>query len=342
MLFRKAKAEDIDAVSRIYADIHTEEEEGRVTIGWIRGVYPERVTAEAALERGDLFVLEEEGEVWGTAIINQHQVDVYEGAGWSQEAPCERVMVLHTLIISPAWSGRGYGRSFVKFYEEYAAEHGSPYLRMDTNARNRNARALYKKLGYREADIVPCVFNGIEGVQLVLLEKKLTLITAFDSPVGKLTAASEDGIHLSGLWIEGQKYFAKSVCGQMTEAEHLPVFQTVKDWLERYFAGKKPEAAELTDVIAPPGTEFQKAVWNILCEIPCGETVTYGQIAARIAAEQGREIMSAQAVGGAVGHNPISIIIPCHRVMGTGGSLTGYAGGLDKKEWLLKHEGAIE
>lgn len=173
MIFRKATTEDIPAIAEIYDDIHTEEEAGRTSVGWIRGVYPTGKTAEAALLRGDLFVAEENGIIVGTAIINQLQVDVYAGAGWEFPAEESQVMVLHTLVISPRAFGKGYGKAFVKFYEDYALSQGCPFLRMDTNARNLRARAMYQKLGYKEIGIVPCVFNGIEGVQLVLLEKRL-------------------------------------------------------------------------------------------------------------------------------------------------------------------------
>ena len=158
----------------------------------------------------------------------------------------------------------------------------------------------------------------------------------YDSPVGRLTLAS-DGLNLAGLWMEGQKYFGGTVPGELRPNEELEVFSRAKDWLDRYFNGKKPEPSELP--LAPVGGEFRQTGWELLCEIPYGELTTYGQIAREAAKRLQRESMSAQAVGGAVGHNPISIIIPCHRVVGTGSSLTGYAGGLDKKIWLLKHEG---
>ena len=173
MIFRKATHKDISAIADIYEEIHTEEEAGRTTIGWIRGVYPTVKTAEASLLRDDLFMVEDSGALVGAAIINQRQVDVYEGAAWEFPASDSEVMVLHTLVISPKAFGNGYGKAFVKFYEDYAMSQNCPYLRMDTNARNTRARAMYRKLGYREIGIVPCVFNGIEGVQLVLLEKKL-------------------------------------------------------------------------------------------------------------------------------------------------------------------------
>lgn len=173
MIFRKAIQEDLSAIAKIYEDVHTEEESGQTTVGWIRGVYPTVKTAEASLLRSDLFVAEEDGIIVGAAVINQQQVDVYEGAVWEFPARASEVMVLHTLVISPKISGKGYGKAFVRFYEEYALSRNCPYLRMDTNVRNTRARAMYRKLGYKEVGTVPCVFNGIEGVQLVLLEKKL-------------------------------------------------------------------------------------------------------------------------------------------------------------------------
>ncbi len=170
---RRAEESDLDAVSRIYDEIHQAEEEGTITTGWLRNIYPIRETAEAALKRGDLFVLEESGVVLGSGVINQIQVDVYENADWENTVPDNRVCILHTLTIQPAASGRGLGKQFVKFYEEYAADHGWNELRIDTNARNIAARGMYRKLGYREIGIVPTVFNGIPDVQLVLMEKKV-------------------------------------------------------------------------------------------------------------------------------------------------------------------------
>lgn len=160
--------------------------------------------------------------------------------------------------------------------------------------------------------------------------------TTYPSPVGRLTLGS-DGENLVGLWIEGQKYFKATVQGEGTEEESLPVFRAVRSWLDQYFAGEKPEASSLP--LCPAGSGFRLAVWRILRQIPNGEVTTYGKIATQIAAQMGRETMSSQAVGGAVGHNPISIIVPCHRVVGASGSLTGYAGGISKKIQLLKLEG---
>lgn len=171
-MIRKAVPADLAAIEAIYSATHTAEEQGFTSVGWVRSVYPTRKTAEDALKRQDLFVLED-GEIVGCAIINQLQVDVYTDAPWQHPAADEQVMVLHTLVIHPEKRGMGYGRQFVTAYEEYAKAMGCPFLRMDTNAKNTQARAMYKKLGYLEITIVPCRFNGIEGVQLVLLEKYL-------------------------------------------------------------------------------------------------------------------------------------------------------------------------
>ena len=160
--------------------------------------------------------------------------------------------------------------------------------------------------------------------------------TRYDSPVGSLTLAS-DGKGLTGLWLEGQKYFSGAIREEPVQRDDLPVFAMARTWLERYFAGERPDPSELP--LAPQGGEFRQAVWELLCQIPYGELTTYGRLAKKMATRLGRASMSAQAVGGAVGHNPISIIIPCHRVVGTNGGLTGYAGGLEKKKYLLSLEG---
>lgn len=159
----------------------------------------------------------------------------------------------------------------------------------------------------------------------------------YRSPLGGILLAADE-LGLTGLWFEGQKYFAYDLDKENQEKE-LPVFQQAKKWLDIYFSGKEP------DFKLPlhfTGTAFQTEVWDILYSIPYGQTTTYGNIAARLAKQRGLERMSAQAVGGAVSHNKISIIVPCHRVVGTNGSLTGYAGGLDKKIALLKLEGSSE
>ena len=173
MFIRKAERHDLDAVEALYEAVHDAEEAGMQTIGWIRGVYPVRATAEAALERDDLFVLISEDRLCGAAIINRVQVDAYALGHWQYPAPEDEVCVLHTLVISPEASRRGLGKAFVRYYEDYARARGLRELRMDTNERNAAARAMYRKLGYRETGVVPTVFNGIPDVRLVLLEKHL-------------------------------------------------------------------------------------------------------------------------------------------------------------------------
>lgn len=173
MTVQKAQKSDIDGIEKIYDRIHDSEEQGLSTIGWIRGVYPTRKTAEAALERGDLFVMVDEGNVVAAAVINQAQVYEYKDAAWKHAAEDREVMVLHCLVVDPLKGGKGYGRAFVAYYEDYAKQHGCPALRLDTNVKNTRARKLYHTLGYEEVGIVKCVFNGIPNVQLVCLEKYL-------------------------------------------------------------------------------------------------------------------------------------------------------------------------
>ena len=158
--------------------------------------------------------------------------------------------------------------------------------------------------------------------------------TDYQSPLGTIfLAADEKG--LTGLWLEGQKYYAAQIKKEECRQEKTPVLKDAERWLDIYFQGKEPD---FMPALHPVGTEFQSAVWEILRRIPYGRTITYGEIAGQLAAQRDVKKMSAQAVGGAVGHNKISIIIPCHRVVGTNGSLTGYAGGIDKKISLLKLE----
>lgn len=174
-MIRKARPGDALAVAAIYDAIHAREEAGQASVGWARGVYPTLATAQAAIARDDLFVMEQDDVIIGAAIINQQQVDVYAQANWRYPSADDQVMVLHTLVIHPAAAGHGYGRAFVQFYEDYARAKQCPCLRMDTNARNERARAMYAGLGYEERGEVPCVFNGIAGVGLVLLEKKIEI-----------------------------------------------------------------------------------------------------------------------------------------------------------------------
>ena len=170
----------------------------------------------------------------------------------------------------------------------------------------------------------------------------------YESPLGGITIASdEDG--LVGLSFDRQKYFgqtASSPLPEMTVGQKAkfdtislcPIFEQTKEWLDIYFTGRQPS---FTPPLHLNGSPFRLAVWQMLLDIPFGQTTTYGELARRIAHEQGRTTMSAQAVGGAVGHNPIGLIVPCHRVIGADGSLTGYAAGVEKKRWLLEMEGAL-
>lgn len=165
----------------------------------------------------------------------------------------------------------------------------------------------------------------------------MSYVTTYESPIGTLTMAS-DGKNLTGLWMQGQKYDQATLPSDAVQKDDLPLFNTTKKWLNRYFAGEKPDTAEIS--LAPQGSEFRQDVWEILQKIPYGQVTTYGEIAKKLAEKSGKDRMSSQAVGGAVGHNPIAIIIPCHRVVGSGGSLTGYSGGVTKKTKLLELEGA--
>lgn len=159
--------------------------------------------------------------------------------------------------------------------------------------------------------------------------------TTYNSPLGAILLAGDEA-GLTGLWFAGQKFYAKNLNPRHQSGE-LPVFEDARRWLDIYFCGGKPDFIPALHLVGSP---FQIEVWKILQTIPYGQTTTYGQIARTLAAQKGLAHMSAQAVGGAVGHNEISIIIPCHRVVGTNGSLTGYAGGLDKKIKLLELEKA--
>ncbi|MDO4343679.1 MAG: methylated-DNA--[protein]-cysteine S-methyltransferase [Eubacteriales bacterium] len=161
-------------------------------------------------------------------------------------------------------------------------------------------------------------------------------ISHYRSPLGNITISGSETA-LTGLWFDGQKYFGLGLPDDCPE-KSLPLFDDTKKWLDIYFSGKDPG---FTPPLFPQATPFRKAVWDILLTIPFGQTVTYGEIAEKIAVQQKPSAMSARAVGGAVGHNPISLIIPCHRVLGAGKSLTGYAGGIEKKVKLLALEGVI-
>lgn len=178
------------------------------------------------------------------------------------------------------------------------------------------------------------ITKGVSG--LSARRNNMGYIYYYNSPLGRMTMSS-DGEALTGLWFDFQKYFG-STLSENEEEKSLPVFDETMRWLDIYFQGKEPG---FTPLMRPEGTEFRRAVWEILLTIPYGKTMTYGEISKMIAKQKGIARMSAQAVGGAVGHNPISVIIPCHRVVGTNGNLTGYAGGIDKKIQLLKLENVI-
>lgn len=161
----------------------------------------------------------------------------------------------------------------------------------------------------------------------------MTSVSCYHAPIGDIYL-SADAVGLTGLWFEGQPHAPQPTCPEM----ETPTIVAAKKWLDIYFSGQEPD---FTPPLHPVGTPFQMAVWKLLRTIPYGQTVTYGEIAEKIAAQRGLPKMSAQAVGGAVGRNKISLIIPCHRVIGANGSLTGYAGGLDKKIRLLQLEGIL-
>ena len=162
----------------------------------------------------------------------------------------------------------------------------------------------------------------------------MTFIQHYDSPLGGILLAADE-IGLTGLWFDGQKYFARGLSSEREERE-LPVLLEAKRWLDIYFTGKEPD---FLPPLHPVGSAFRQLVWELLLQVPYGKTTTYGEIARRLAEKQKLPRMSAQAIGGAVGHNPISLMIPCHRVVGTNGSLTGYGGGLARKVQLLALEG---
>lgn len=163
----------------------------------------------------------------------------------------------------------------------------------------------------------------------------MTYTQQYTSPLGGILLAADD-IGLTGLWFEGQNFFADDLPDERIERE-TPILIDAKRWLDVYFTGNEPD---FMPPLHPVGSEFRQKVWMLLLQIPYGQAVTYGELARQLAEKQGAEHMSAQAVGCAVGHNPISLIIPCHRVVGTHGSLTGYAGGIDKKIMLLELEQA--
>ena len=169
----RATCENLPSIAAIYEAIHDMEARGDASIGWQRGIYPTAETARAAIDAGDMFVLKVDGGVAASARINRQQMPAYAEVHWRYPASDDQVMVLHTLTVDPAMQGRGLARQFLEFYESYAREGGCTALRIDTNAKNAAARAMYARHGYIESGIIPCEFNGIPGVALVCMEKKL-------------------------------------------------------------------------------------------------------------------------------------------------------------------------
>lgn len=172
-MIRKAVWSDLDAVEQLYNELHDAKEAGLIPVIWKRGIYPSRKTAISALERDDLFVLEKDGRIIGSGIINQIQNDFYRGVPWMYDVPDNQVCVLRTLGISPAEFGKGYAAAFLDFYEAYAKALGCTELRIDTNARNEVAKGMYRRRGYMEVGTVPTTLDGIPGVSLIMLEKHL-------------------------------------------------------------------------------------------------------------------------------------------------------------------------
>lgn len=172
-MIRKATTADLASVLSLYEEMHDAQEAGLICTNWKRGVYPSRTTAVSALERGDLFVMEENGRIIGSGIINHAQLGIYAGAPWEHRVPDEQVCVLHTMMISPAEFGKGHASAFLSFYEQYALEHGCPELRIDTSEINTPARAMYRKHGYREIGTDTANLNGVPDVTLVMLEKHI-------------------------------------------------------------------------------------------------------------------------------------------------------------------------
>jgi len=172
-MIRMATEKDIPMIVRIYDKILELETAGQTHTGWRKGIYPTEETAMYALTKNEMFVFEEDGRILGAARINQEQGPEYARCQWKYDAPESEIMVIHTLVVDPDESGRGIGSKFISFYESFASNCSCRYLRLDTSAANAAARALYRKLGYTEQGVVSCVFNGIEDVKLVCLEKKL-------------------------------------------------------------------------------------------------------------------------------------------------------------------------
>ena len=170
-MIRKATINDLEAVECLYEKMHDAKEAGLICTNWKRGIYPSRATALSALKQDSLFVMEENGRLIGSAIINREQRDIYAGAPWEHIVPDEQVCVLHTMMVLPEESGKGHGGEFLVFYEEYARQHGCSELRVDTSEINAPARSMYRNHGYKEIGIAPANLSGIPDIRLVMLEK---------------------------------------------------------------------------------------------------------------------------------------------------------------------------
>lgn len=172
-MIRKAVETDIDRIDEIFNSVHVLEETGVTCAGWKRNVYPTHDTAVSAIKSGEMFVYESDGIIKGTAVINKKQATEYSMCPWRYRASDDEVMVIHTLSVDPAYRKQGVATALIKFYEEYAAAEGCTNLRLDTNRENTPARRLYLNLGYTEAEVVPCLYEGIENLYLMCYEKKI-------------------------------------------------------------------------------------------------------------------------------------------------------------------------
>ena len=268
VLIRPAVPEDLDSVAAIYEAILSAQDQGRCTVGWIRGVYPTRETAAAALAQGWLYCLTDGGAILGSAIINRRQPEAYAHGAWLVPAETGQVLVLHTLVIHPDAAGRGYGRRFVAFYEAMARGQGCVSLRMDTNDRNLRARALYRSLGYREAGIVPTVFNGIPSVQLVLLEKPLPGAAAGASPYGPVELA---GIRDTEALAELRLAFLRESHSALGEAEA----EALRAQLPAYF--QKHAGSDLFAYVIRSGGEIVSCAFLLVVEKPMSPAFPNGK-----------------------------------------------------------------
>ncbi len=264
------------------------------------------------------------------ALFCQAEVYVYEEASEILGFVGIEGTYIAGIFVRGKAQSKGIGKQLLDYVKEIKGK-------LTLSVYQKNVRAV--KFYQRENFMIQseCIDENTGEVEYFMewnaarMEKEYTY--HYDSPLGAITMSS-DGEALTGLWFEGQKYFGSTLTSE-SEQKNLSVFEETICWLDVYFEGKKPD---FIPKLKLKGTKFRRMVWEILLEIPYGQTMTYKEIADKVAKQRGMESMSAQAVGGAVGHNPISLIVPCHRVIGTDGSLTGYAGGMEKKAELLKME----